>query len=159
MITTINKFLKLRDECKQDCRKVVFTNGCFDILHYGHLDYLTRAKKLGDVLIVAVNTDSSIRKFKGTDRPVVNEKERASLVDGLKPVDYVILFSEETPQKIIEKIQPDVLVKGADYKITEIVGADIVRSYNGIVKRIKLVPGISTSDIIRKIRNSKNLTC
>ena len=156
MIVSLRKFISIRERCRDCNEKVVFTNGCFDILHYGHLDYLTKAKKLGDVLVVGVNTDSSIKKFKPGNRPIIPEKYRAKLVDGLKPVDYVILFSEKTPQKLIEKIRPDLLVKGADYKLSEIVGADIVRSYEGKVKRIKLIPGLSTSRILHKVRKSKD---
>ncbi|PJA27070.1 MAG: D-glycero-beta-D-manno-heptose 1-phosphate adenylyltransferase, partial [candidate division Zixibacteria bacterium CG_4_9_14_3_um_filter_46_8] len=133
------------------------TNGCFDILHLGHLKYLTKAKSLGDVLVVAVNTDSSIRMFKEKGRPIIDEKARAALVAGLKPVDYVILFKEETPLEIIRKIKPDILVKGADYKFNEIVGAEFVKSYGGKVKRIKLTPNMSTTNVIQKIRKSKNL--
>ncbi|MBD3170494.1 MAG: D-glycero-beta-D-manno-heptose 1-phosphate adenylyltransferase [candidate division Zixibacteria bacterium] len=157
MIVSLKKFLSIRDECRDCGEKVVFTNGCFDILHYGHLDYLIKAKKMGDILVVAVNTDSSVKKFKAEGRPIISEKYRAKLVDGLNPVDYVILFGEETPQKLIERIRPDVLVKGADYKLSEIVGADIVRSYEGKVRRIKLVPGLSTTRILLKIKESNNL--
>ncbi|MBD3232319.1 MAG: D-glycero-beta-D-manno-heptose 1-phosphate adenylyltransferase [candidate division Zixibacteria bacterium] len=152
MVISLRKFLLLREEFNKKGKKVVFTNGCFDIIHLGHLRYLSRAKELGDILTVAVNTDSSIRKFKERNRPIVGEKERAGLVDGLKPVDYVILFKEETPKKIIEKIKPDVLVKGADYKINQIVGADFVKSIGGDVKRIKMTPGVSTTEIIEKIK-------
>lgn len=154
MITTLDKFLKIRRQCADNGELVIFTNGCFDILHYGHLDYLKRAKKLGDLLIVAVNTDASIKKFKTANRPINKEKERSALVDGLKPVDYVVLFNEETPERIIRKIKPDILVKGADYEMDEIAGADFVKSYRGKVKRLKLVSGISTSVIINKIRNT-----
>jgi rfaE bifunctional protein nucleotidyltransferase chain/domain len=132
-------------------KKIVFTNGVFDILHYGHIDYLIKAKKLGNILIVGLNTDSSVRKFKGKNRPIQNEKDRARILAALKPVEYVILFSEETPERLIRLIRPDVLVKGADYKISEIVGADFVKSYGGVVKRIKLVRGRSTTGIINKL--------
>ena len=143
--------MKIRRQAKENARMVVFTNGCFDILHYGHLDYLTKAKQLGDILVVGVNTDSSIRKFKSLDRPIVPERQRAKLVDGLKPVDYVILFNEETPGRLIRAIRPDVLVKGADYRIKDIVGADFVKGYGGKVRRIKLVPNLSTTKIIKRI--------
>ena len=108
-------------------------------------------------MVVAVNTDSSIRMFKEKGRPIIDEKARAALVAGLKPVDYVILFKEETPLEIIRKIKPDILVKGADYKFNEIVGAEFVKSYGGKVKRIKLTPNMSTTNVIQKIRKSKNL--
>jgi rfaE bifunctional protein nucleotidyltransferase chain/domain len=135
-------------------RKIVFTNGVFDILHYGHIDYLTKAKKLGDILIVGLNTDSSVKKFKSKDRPIQNEKDRARILAALKPVDYVILFSEETPECLVKLIRPAILVKGADYKISEIVGADFVKSYGGTVKRIKLVQGRSTTGIIKILNHT-----
>jgi len=143
--------MKVRRQCASDGKTVVFTNGCFDIIHPGHLHYLTRARKLGDLLVVGVNTDSSVRRIKNSDRPVVQEKWRAVLVDGLKPVDYVILFEEETPENLIMKIRPDVLVKGADYNLEDIIGADFVRRYGGKVKRIRLLSGISSTMIIEKI--------
>ncbi len=152
MVVSLRKFLGLREEFGKTDKTVVFTNGCFDILHLGHLRYLKKAKELGDILVVAVNTDSSVREFKEPGRPIINEKERAQLVDGLKPVDYVILFKEDTPKRIIEKIKPDILVKGADYEIDQIVGAEFVKSIGGDVKRIKLTPGISTTKIIEKIK-------
>ncbi len=133
-------------------KKIVFTNGVFDILHYGHVDYLTKAKALGDVLIVGVNSDSSVRKFKSPSRPVQPEKDRLQIVAALKPVDFVILFDEETPEKLIKLVRPDVLVKGADYKESEIVGAEFVKSYGGSVQRIDLAPGCSTTAIIKKIK-------
>ena len=157
MVVSLKKFLGIRNMCTESGKRVVFTNGCFDILHLGHLKYLTKAKSQGDVLVVAVNTDSSIRMFKEKGRPIIDEKARAALVAGLKPVDYVILFKEETPLEIIRKIKPDILVKGADYKFNEIVGAEFVKSYGGKVKRIKLTPNMSTTNVIQKIRKSKNL--
>jgi rfaE bifunctional protein nucleotidyltransferase chain/domain len=132
-------------------KKIVFTNGVFDILHYGHIDYLTKARKLGDILIVGLNTDSSVRKFKGKGRPIQNEKDRARILAALKPVDYVILFSETIPERLINLVKPDVLVKGSDYKVSEIVGAEFVKSYGGVVKRIKVIRGRSTSRIIKKL--------
>ena len=133
-------------------KKIIFTNGVFDILHYGHIDFLTKAGALGDVLIVGLNTDSSARKFKSRGRPVQNEKDRAKILAALEMVDYVVLFSEETPERLITAVRPDVLVKGADYKIFQIVGADLVKSYGGKVKRIRLAKGRSTTSIIRKIK-------
>ncbi len=133
-------------------KKIVFTNGVFDILHYGHIDYLTKARSLGDILIVGMNRDSSVKKFKEKYRPIQNEKDRARILATLRMVDYVIAFSEETPERLIKLVRPDVLVKGADYKIPEIVGADFVRSYGGKVKRIPLARGRSTTTIINKIR-------
>jgi rfaE bifunctional protein nucleotidyltransferase chain/domain len=133
-------------------KKIVFTNGVFDILHYGHIDYLTEAKALGDVLIVGVNSDSSVKKFKSPSRPVQSEQDRLHIVAALKPVDYVIMFEEETPEKLIKLVKPDVLVKGADYAESEIVGAEFVKSYGGKVHRIELAPGRSTTAIIKKIK-------
>lgn len=134
-------------------KKIVFTNGVFDILHYGHIDYLTEAKALGDVLIVGVNSDSSVKKFKSPSRPVQSEQDRLHIVAALKPVDYVIMFEEETPEKLIKLVKPDVLVKGADYAESEIVGAEFVKSYGGKVHRIELAPGRSTTAIIKKIKD------
>jgi rfaE bifunctional protein nucleotidyltransferase chain/domain len=155
MLVSLKKFLEIRRECAESGKVVVFTNGCFDILHRGHLDYLSKAKKLGDILVVAVNTDLSVKMFKSARRPIIPEKERAELVAGLKPVDYVVLFEEETPERIIKAIKPDILAKGADYTVNEIVGADFVKSYGGKVRRIRLVPGLSTTAIIKKIKKLK----
>jgi rfaE bifunctional protein nucleotidyltransferase chain/domain len=146
---TIDKFVT---GLRRKKKKIVFTNGVFDILHYGHIDFLTKAKALGDVLVVGLNTDSSVRKFKPKGRPVQNEKDRAGILAALEMVDYVVLFSEETPERLIKSVRPDVLAKGADYKITEIVGADFVKSYGGKVRRIRLAKGRSTTTIIRKIK-------
>ena len=132
-------------------RKVVFTNGCFDILHAGHVRYLERAKRLGDILVVGMNTDRSVRKIKGSGRPIVAEKDRATLLSALKMVDYVVLFDEPTPIRLIEAIKPDVLVKGSDWKKRDIVGADFVESYGGKVRRIGLLKGRSTTDVVKKI--------
>lgn len=125
-------------------KKTVFTNGCFDLLHAGHVRYLQKAKKLGDILIVAVNSDSSVRQIKGAGRPIIPERDRLEILAGLECVDYLILFNELTPKRIIEYIKPDILVKGADYKINEIAGRDSVK----IVKTIPLVKNRSTSGII-----------
>lgn len=132
-------------------KKIVFTNGVFDILHRGHVDYLRKAKSLGDVLIVGMNTDSSVKKIKGPNRPIQNQNDRAVILASLKSVDYVILFDEPTPDEIIHFVKPDVLGKGADYKLNQIAGADYVKSYGGKVKRIKLILGRSTSKILTKL--------
>ncbi len=147
---TITNFL---DNMRKKRKRIVFTNGVFDILHYGHINYLTKAREMGDILIVGLNRDSSVRKFKSKDRPLQNEMDRARILTALKAVDYVILFSEETPAKLIEMVKPDILVKGADYKISEIVGAEFVKSYGGEVKRIKFVKGRSSTDIIKKLNS------
>jgi rfaE bifunctional protein nucleotidyltransferase chain/domain len=149
--TELEKTLK---QIRRKKQKIVFTNGVFDIIHRGHVDYLTRAKKTGDLLIIGLNSDSSVRKLKGKNRPINKQADRAFVLLGLKAVDYVVIFSEETPDKLIRKIKPDILAKGADYKINEIVGAEFVKSYNGLVIRIRLTKGRSTSKIIKSLNNS-----
>jgi D-beta-D-heptose 7-phosphate kinase/D-beta-D-heptose 1-phosphate adenosyltransferase len=131
--------------------KVVFTNGCFDVLHAGHARYLKKARSLGDLLVVGLNSDTSIRKIKGAGRPIVAQRDRAELLSALEAVDYVVIFSGETPIKLIEAILPKVLVKGADWKSGEIVGAEVVKANKGKVVRIRLAKGRSTTNIIEKI--------
>ncbi len=135
-------------------RRVVFTNGCFDLLHAGHVALLEQARALGDVLVVAINSDASVRRLKGEGRPLVPQAERAELLRALEPVDRVLVFEEDTPRETIETLLPDVLVKGADWGPDEIVGADSVRASGGRVERIALVPGRSTSGIVERIRRS-----
>jgi D-beta-D-heptose 7-phosphate kinase/D-beta-D-heptose 1-phosphate adenosyltransferase len=132
--------------------KVVFTNGCFDILHRGHVSYLHETKKLGDFLIVGVNSDASVSKLKGPSRPIQNEQDRLYILAGLESVDAVILFSEDTPEKLIKNLLPNVLVKGGDYQINEIVGHDIVLSNGGLVTTIPFVEGKSTTNIVKKMQ-------
>ena len=134
-------------------KKTVFTNGCFDILHLGHVEYLFKASKLGEKLIVGLNSDFSIKQIKGTTRPIQNEKSRASVLASLQFVDAVVLFNEKTPLKLIEVIRPQVLVKGGDYEIKHIIGSDFVLAYGGKVKTIPFIKGHSTSSIIDKIKN------
>ena len=141
-------------EAKEDSLKVVFTNGCFDILHAGHLSYLEAAKKLGDKLIVGINNDSSVSKLKGKGRPINPLEERMALIQALKCVDYVVPFSEDTPLKLIEFLKPNVLVKGADYKVKDIVGSESVIKDGGEVRTIPLVKGLSSSRKIQKIKGS-----
>lgn len=131
--------------------KIIFTNGCFDIVHAGHIDYLSKAKKLGDILIIGVNSDSSIRSIKGSKRPIVPLEYRLKVLDALEFVDYLVVFEEDTPINLISNLKPSVLVKGADWKDKEVVGQDIVEKNGGSVKLIKLVPSISTTEIINKI--------
>ena len=145
------ELVAIRKELKAIGRKVVFTNGCFDIIHSGHVDYLTKAKMMGDVLFVGINSDSSIKRIKGDKRPILDENERAFIVASLKAVDYVSLFDEDTPKELIEAIVPDVLVKGADWTIENIVGRDVVEANGGKVETIKFVNNQSTSNIIKKI--------
>ncbi len=139
------------DEARAAGKRIVFTNGCFDILHRGHLECLRRAGELGDLLVVGVNTDDSVRRLKGPRRPYVGEADRAALVAALECVDFACKFDEDTPLELIRELRPDVLVKGKDYDISEVVGAEDVRSWGGEVHLIDLVGGLSTSDIIRRI--------
>ncbi|MBO6027201.1 MAG: D-glycero-beta-D-manno-heptose 1-phosphate adenylyltransferase [Bacteroidales bacterium] len=132
--------------------KVVFTNGCFDLLHRGHVEYLAKAADMGDVLVVGLNTDASVRRLKGEGRPVNDENARALVLAALSFVDAVVLFDEDTPYELIKAVRPDVLVKGADYKPEEIVGYDIVTSYGGRVETIDLVEGYSTTGMIASLR-------
>jgi D-beta-D-heptose 7-phosphate kinase/D-beta-D-heptose 1-phosphate adenosyltransferase len=133
-------------------RKIVFTNGCFDILHAGHFDYLEKSGNLGDALFVGINTDASVRRLKGPNRPIVHEDDRARNLTALECVEGVILFDEDTPLKLIQAIKPDVLCKGADYKRKQdVVGWDFVESYGGRVELIPLVEGRSTSNILKKL--------
>ena len=135
-------------------RRIVFTNGCFDILHRGHAHYLTKASELGDVLVVGINTDRSVRELKGPERPIVPEDDRAHLVAALACVSYVSLFDEATPYELIRAVSPDVLVKGAGYTRDTIVGADLVEGRGGIVVALEELPGRSTRAIIRRILES-----
>ncbi len=144
----------IRERLKRGKKKVVFTNGCFDIIHSGHAIYLDRARRMGDFLIIGLNKDQSVRRLKGGNRPIMNFKERALLLAYLTPVDLVVGFNDDTPLKLIKKIKPDFLAKGADYKISEIVGAKEVIDYGGKVARIPLVRGRSTSDILAKLIKS-----
>jgi D-beta-D-heptose 7-phosphate kinase/D-beta-D-heptose 1-phosphate adenosyltransferase len=139
-------------ELKNLGKKIVFTNGRFDIIHVGHVQYLTEAKALGDVLVIGLNTDSSVKVLKGPSRPINNEHDRAIVLDSLKPVDYVTFFDEETPYNLINQILPDILVKGGDYSLENIVGADIVLQNGGKVEIIKFVEGKSTTLIIEKMQ-------
>ncbi len=147
-------YMEIINQWKKEGKKIVFTNGCFDIIHAGHVDYLEKAKALGDVLVIGLNSDNSIRRIKGKDRPVNIQEHRKKVLEALKPVDLVIIFEEDTPERLIKEIKPDVLVKGGDWSIENIVGADFVKSYGGEVKTIDFVYDISTTKIIEKARNS-----
>jgi len=133
-------------------KKIVFTNGCFDILHLGHIDYLMKSADAGDVLVIGLNTDASVRKLKGEGRPVNNEQARALILASLVFVNAVVLFDDDTPYNLIQKIQPDVLVKGSDYKIEEIAGYDIVLAKGGKVITVDLLAGYSTTGLIEKLK-------
>ncbi len=141
-------------KAKQEGEKIIMTNGCFDILHSGHVDYLQAAKSLGSRLIVAVNDDDSVRRLKGSERPINNLKSRMHVLEALDAVDFVVPFSEDTPERIITKIMPDVLIKGADYQIEEIAGSKQVLDNGGEVKTISLTPNYSTNSIVKKIRGN-----
>lgn len=143
--------LKLRKNFRIENKKVVFTNGCFDILHAGHVDYLVKAKASGDILVVALNSDKSVKSIKGDKRPIVNENERAFIIANLKPVDYVTFFDEDTPEVIIKELVPDILVKGADWDINKIVGKDTVENNGGKVITIEFINFQSTSNIIETV--------
>ena len=146
--TSLSEFRNICEKFKTDGKKVVFTNGVFDLIHSGHVDYLVKAKKLGDILIVGLNSDESVKRIKGEKRPILKQEERAFVLTNLKPVDYVILFEEDTPEKLISEIIPDVLVKGADWSVKKIVGKDIVEQNGGKVMNIEFVNDQSTSKII-----------
>ena len=139
-------------EIRQGGKKIVFTNGCFDILHVGHVRYLTTAKSFGDILIVGLNTDESVKMLKGENRPINNEKDRAEVLLGLKAVDYVVFFGERTAENLVAEIRPEVYVKGADYTVDKIPEAKIVQSYGGQIELVKFVAGHSTTNILQKLK-------
>ncbi len=139
------------ESLRKEGKRIVFTNGCFDILHAGHADYLQRAKELGDVLVVGINTDDSVRRLKGANRPIVPLELRIKLLSSLKPVDFVLPFSEDTPIELIKRVKPHVLVKGGDWELEKVVGKDFVESYGGKVLTIPFRYDISTSQIIERI--------
>ncbi|MBF0118156.1 MAG: D-glycero-beta-D-manno-heptose 1-phosphate adenylyltransferase [Desulfobacterales bacterium] len=151
MILDIEKIEERLTFLKKEGKRIVFTNGCFDIMHVGHVRYLESAKKEGDILIVGLNSDISVRTIKGIKRPIINQQQRAEVLSALSCVDYVVFFDEPDPFNIIDRLQPDVLVKGADWTEDKIIGADIVKKRGGKVARIKIVPDISTSEIIKRI--------
>jgi len=139
------------DRLKSENKKIVFTNGCFDILHIGHARYLYAAKELGDCLIVAVNSDRSVNSIKGPGRPVMNQAERTELLAALQCVDMVVIFDEDNPLQVIRYLMPDILAKGGDWKEEDIIGSNVVKAAGGEVHRIPFVNGASTSDIIKKV--------
>ncbi|MDX1627884.1 MAG: D-glycero-beta-D-manno-heptose 1-phosphate adenylyltransferase [Fulvivirga sp.] len=151
-IYNLSDLQRVKENWKSRGEKVVFTNGCFDILHLGHVDYLEKAAALGDKLIIGLNTDLSVAKIKGPERPINDETSRARILAALEFVDAVVFFEEDTPLKLIEALKPDILVKGSDYLTENIVGAKIVVENGGEVKTIDLVEGHSTSSIIEKIK-------
>jgi len=146
---------ELREEARRKGMKIVFTNGVFDILHVGHLEYLTKSKKLADLLIVGVNSDSSAKLLKIEGRPLNGDSDRAELLSGMECVDAIVIFSEETPLELIKILKPDFLVKGSDYSLDKIVGREFVESYGGEVLSIPIKSGYSTSSLIEKISKGK----
>jgi len=153
-IQTIESSREVLDDLKELSHKIVFTNGCFDILHLGHVTYLESAKEKGDFLIVGLNSDASVKRLKGAERPIKDEKSRAAILAALSSVDMVIIFEEDTPQVLIEAISPSVLVKGGDYKKEDIVGAEYVESIGGEVVIISFLDGHSSSKLIEKIQTT-----
>ncbi|OGW43222.1 MAG: glycerol-3-phosphate cytidylyltransferase [Nitrospirae bacterium RBG_16_43_11] len=151
MILDILELSSIVNTLKQDGKRIVFTNGCFDIIHVGHVRYLKEARELGDVLVVGLNSDISVRTIKGNNRPIVPQGERAEVLSSLKYVDYVVIFGEPDPYNTIAAIKPDVLVKGGDWGIDKIIGRDIVESYGGKVCTIPFIEGASSSGIIEDI--------
>jgi D-beta-D-heptose 7-phosphate kinase/D-beta-D-heptose 1-phosphate adenosyltransferase len=155
---TLNKIKKIAHlkkiikDLKAKGKKIVFTNGCFDILHYGHVKYLEKARRYGDILLVAINSDKSVKAIKGRGRPIVPGSDRARMVAALEPVNYITTFNGLTPLKTIQALKPDVLVKGGDWRKEDIIGKDFVESYDGKVVRIPYIKGYSTSSIIKKIK-------
>lgn len=150
-IKSLEEIKVIREKFRKENKKVVFTNGCFDLIHAGHVDYLSKARNLGDVLIVGLNSDASVKRLKGDKRPILLEAERAFVISNLKPVDYVTIFEEDTPGRLIGELIPDILVKGADWTVENIVGRDVVEANGGEVKTIKFVNNQSTSKIINSI--------
>ena len=147
-----NELQKVIEKLRKENKKIVVTNGCFDILHAGHVRYLKESKKFGDVLIVGLNSDSSVKALKGPERPINNETDRIEVLSGLESVDYIVLFSEISPVKLLETIKPDIYTKGADYTVETLPEAEVVMKNGGEIKFIKLVEGKSTTKIIDKIK-------
>lgn len=153
-IRSLSGMRALAARLRREGKKIVFTNGCFDILHVGHVRYLRKARSLGDVLVVGLNTDRSVREIKGEKRPVVPQEERAEVLAALEFVDYVVLFDEPDPLRLISALKPDVLVKGADWTKKRIIGGELVEKSGGRITRIPLVPGASSTGVIERIIKS-----
>lgn len=155
MIIARNKAADLGEELRNKGNKVVFTNGCFDILHAGHVRYLNAARKLGDCLVLGLNSDDSVRRLKGPSRPINHESDRAEVISALKAVDYVIVFDEATAEQLVSELKPDIYVKGGDYSVDTLPEATVAAAYGGETILIPLVEGRSSSKIINKIANQK----
>ncbi len=154
-IKTVPALANILDRKRREGKRIIFTNGCFDILHIGHIRYLRKAKALGDILVIGLNSDSSVRKIKGRSRPINNQRDRAEVLSSLPFVDYIVLFSEPTPVKLIKELKPDTLVKGGDWRVSDIVGADFVRARGGKVVTIPFVKGHSTTSLIERMRGRR----
>ena len=153
MVIDLETAQKIRADAKKRGLRVVFTNGCFDILHRGHIEYLNEAKRLGDILILGLNSDESVKKIKGEGRPIQTDEDRATILSNLCSVDYVVIFEESTPQRLIDALLPDVLVKGGDYLLKDVVGKETVWKKGGEVVVVEEKEGYSTSDLIKRIRS------
>lgn len=151
MVVELPELVSIVDKLKQEGKRIVFTNGCFDIIHLGHVTYLKKAREYGDILIVGLNSDESVKGIKGDKRPVVPQGERAEVLSSIRYVDFVVIFNEPDPYKTIEAIKPDVLVKGGDWAIENIIGRDIVESRGGTVCNIPYIEGSSSTNIIEEI--------
>jgi D-beta-D-heptose 7-phosphate kinase/D-beta-D-heptose 1-phosphate adenosyltransferase len=152
-VRTFNEITDALAPLRSQGKKIVFTNGCFDLLHVGHIRYLQEARRLGDLLIVGVNSDASVKRLKGPTRPVQNENDRAEILAALGCVDFTVIFAEDTPENLIHQVRPDILVKGGDWKIDQIVGSTYVMSYGGQVMSLQFVDGKSTTKIIEKAKS------
>lgn len=155
VISNIEKIDEIVAELKKQNKKIAFTNGCFDILHSGHVAYLEKARTFGDVLVVGLNSDNSVRRLKGKPRPYVNEDDRAYVLSRLEAVDIVCLFSEDTPLELLKKVKPDFLIKGGDYNLDQIVGRELVESHGGQVLTIPFIEGKSSTYLIDQIKTDK----
>jgi len=154
-LLTREALIRERERLRREGKRLVFTNGCFDLLHPGHVRYLSQARAMGDALVVALNGDRSVRKLKGEGRPILNEQERAEVVSALEAVDYVTIFEEETPRELIAALLPDVLVKGGDWPIDQIIGREEVEASGGRVVSLPYVERLSTSEIIERVERKK----
>ena len=155
VITKIDKIVEIIAEIRKQSKKIAFTNGCFDILHRGHVEYLEKAKTYADFLVLGLNSDSSVRRLKGAERPYVSENDRAYILSRLEAVDIVCLFDEDTPLELLKRVKPDFLIKGGDYKLDQIVGRELVESQGGQVLTIPFIEGKSSTSIIDQIRTRK----
>ncbi|MGH7474584.1 MAG: D-glycero-beta-D-manno-heptose 1-phosphate adenylyltransferase [Candidatus Methylomirabilales bacterium] len=154
-LKALEELVPIVRDLRRQGKRVVFTNGCFDLLHHGHVRYLDQAKGLGDVLVVAINSDASVRALKGPDRPVMSHAERSEVIAALAAVDYVLIFEELDPEKLIRALEPDLLVKGGDWPVDQVVGRQIVEGRGGRVCTLPYVEGASSSQLLRRIREGK----